>query len=85
MTTGQRRGVVTHLTATFRVSARRAGRVVGLAGSSWHYHPRRPPRVDLQVRLGQLAGERPRWGYKRLHVLLRREGHVKCHLIFPTS
>src|SRR5687768_2595127 len=79
VTTKQRRSVVTHLTATFPVSARRACRVMGLAGSSWHYQPRRPPRTALCARLVQLAEERPRWGYKRLHVLLRREGHGCNH------
>jgi putative transposase len=79
VTTGQRRSVVTHLTATFPVSPRRACRVVGLAGSSWHYRPRRPSRTALRLRLVQLAGERPRWGYKRLHVLLRREGYGCNH------
>ena len=78
MTTVQRRGVVTHLTATFPVSVRRACRVVGLAGSTWHYRGRRPTRAELRLRLIQLAGERPRWGYKRLHILLRREGH-RCN------
>jgi len=79
VTTAQRRSVVTQLTATFPVSARRACRVVGLAGSSWHYRARRPARSELQARLAHLAGERPRWGYKRLHVLLRREGHHCNH------
>lgn len=78
VTTAQRRSVVTHITATFRVSARRACRVMGLAGSSWHYRARRPVRQVLRTRLAELASERPRWGYKRLHVLLRREGH-RCN------
>ena len=28
----------------------------------------------LRARIRELAGERPRWGYRRIHVLLRREG-----------
>jgi putative transposase len=78
VTTAQRRSVVTHLTATFRVSARRACRVMALACSSWYYHARRPLRTELRARLAALAAERPRWGYKRLHVLLQREGH-RCN------
>jgi len=78
VTTAQRRSVVTHLTATFHVSARRACRVMALAGSSWHYRARRPLRTELRARLTALAAERPRWGYKRLHVLLQREGH-RCN------
>jgi len=33
-------------------------------------------QAPIRTRLTQLAKERPRFGYKRLHVLLRREGHV---------
>jgi putative transposase len=39
------------------------------------YRSRRPDPVVLRQRLVALAQERPRWGYRRLHVLLRREGH----------
>jgi putative transposase len=42
-----------------------------------------PPRTELRERLRTLATERPRWGYKRLHVLLRREGYRVNHkLVF---
>lgn len=77
VTTEQRRRVVTHLRAAFEVSARRAMRVVGLSRSRWHYRPQRPV-VDapIRTRLKELAAQRPRFGYKRLHVLLRREGVV---------
>ena len=77
VTTEQRRRVVTHLCAAFLVSARRALRLVGLSRSRWHYRPRRPPRdAPIRTRLKELATQRPRFGYKRLHVLLRREGYV---------
>jgi len=33
----------------------------------------------LRTRLRELAAERPRFGYRRLHVLLRREGHRVNH------
>jgi putative transposase len=79
VTTRQRRQVVTHLLAAYPVSARRACRLVGLARSRWQYCSRRPPRTELRERLQTLAAERPRWGYKRLHVLLRREGYRVNH------
>jgi putative transposase len=79
VTTEQRRQVVTYLRAAYSVSARRACRLVGLARSRWQYVSRRPARDALRERLKALAGERPRWGYKRLHVLLRREGHAVNH------
>jgi len=75
VTTEQRRRVVTHLHAAYAVSVRRATRLVGLSRSRWHYRPRRPLRdAPIRARLEELATERPRFGYKRLHVLLRREG-----------
>jgi putative transposase len=79
VTTRQRRQVVTQLLAAYPVSARRACRLVGLARSRWQYQSRRPPHTALRERLRILAAERPRWGYKRLHVLLRREGYRVNH------
>ena len=77
VTTEHRRQVVTHLVAAFAVSARRAMRVIGLSRSRWHYVPERPLRdAPIRERLKALAQARPRFGYKRLHVLLRREGVV---------
>jgi len=44
------------------------------------YRPRpRPDDARLRARLRALAGARPRFGYRRLHVLLRREGIVVNH------
>ena len=79
MTTGQRRQVVTTLLAAYPVSARRACRLIGLARSRWQYRSRRSPRTELRARLRALAAARPRWGYQRLHVLLRREGYQVNH------
>ena len=55
-------------------SERRACRLVGLERKTFRYRSRRPRREDLRARLRTLAEERVRWGYRRLHVLLRREG-----------
>jgi putative transposase len=80
VTTTQRRHVVTHLQAAFGVSARRACRLVRLSRSRWHYRPVRPGRdAPLRARLRDLAGARPRFGYKRLHLLLCREGYRVNH------
>lgn len=76
MTTRQRRQAVTHLQAAFGLSARRACRLVHLSRSRWHYVPERPGRDQpLRERLRALASARPRFGYKRLHLLLQREGY----------
>lgn len=80
VTATQRRQVVTHLRAAFTVSARRACRVVGLSRSRWHYQPQRPLRdAPVRERLRALAAARPRFGYQRLYLLLRREGLLVNH------
>ncbi len=40
---------------------------------SWRYRPRERDDAALRTRLRELAGERPRFGYRRLHIFLRRE------------
>lgn len=80
VTTTQRRQVVTHLRAAFGSSTRRACRLVALSRSRWHYQPQRPLRdAPLRTRLRELAAARPRFGYQRLHLLLRRDGLVVNH------
>jgi putative transposase len=45
-----------------------------MALSSQRYRSRRAPQEALRQRLRELAIERVRWGYRRLHILLDREG-----------
>jgi putative transposase len=61
---------------TAAVSERQACRYTGFARSSQRYDSTRPPRTELRERLHTLATLRPRWGYRRLYVLLRREGYL---------
>ena len=58
----------------YRRSERRACRLLGLSRSSYRYQSRRPEEKVLRQRLRELAAERRRFGYRRLAVLLRREG-----------
>jgi putative transposase len=58
----------------FEMSKRRACRALGVARSSFRYRSRRPVPTELVERLRSLAARRPRWGYRRLQVILRREG-----------
>jgi putative transposase len=62
---------------TAGISERRACRLVGLGRASCRYRSRRPPDTEIRDRLRALAAERTRWGYRKLHRLLRREGLVK--------
>ena len=64
----------------FAFSGRRACALVGVGRATARYRPReRPDDGVLRSRLLALAGERPRFGYRRLHALLRREGVVVNH------
>jgi len=69
----QRRAVIADARITHGVSERRACTGIGFSRSSQRY---RSVRTDayLRTRLKELAGERRRFGYRRLHILLRREG-----------
>jgi putative transposase len=69
------REAVAHLRCGFAMSERRACRVVVADRSSMRYRRRRPDDGLLRERLRALAHERRRFGYRRLCVLLRREGH----------
>jgi putative transposase len=69
-----RRDVVRHLQGACQVSERRACRSTGFLRSSQRYRSRRDPQTELRLRLKDLAASRVRYGYRRLHVLLRREG-----------
>ena len=63
----------------FAVSQRRACGLAGIPPTTARYRPRGRDDEALRQRLGELARERSRFGYRRLHVLLRREGHVVNH------
>jgi putative transposase len=75
-----RRAAVRQVQAQFGVSERRACRLVGVGRSTARYQPRSPgDEATLRQRLSALALERRRFGYRRLHVLLQREGHAVNH------
>ena len=65
-----------HLRSVHEMSERRACRVLGVDRTSVRYRATRPDDGALRDRLKALAQERRRFGYRRLHVMLRREGHV---------
>jgi putative transposase len=64
----------------------RACRLVGLKRSSLSYQPRRPDDRPVRERLRELAGQRRRFGYRRLGWLLAREGcrmnHKKLYRLY---
>jgi putative transposase len=76
VTPAARREAVAILVDVHEMSERRACSVIGADRTSVRYRNRRPDDAGLRERMRALAGERRRFGYRRLHVLLRREGLV---------
>ena len=80
MTPQAKRSAVVEMQAETAISERRACQLVGLARSTLRYEPRRSPEDEqLQARIIELAQERRRFGYRRIHALLRREGYEINH------
>ena len=69
------RDAVAHLVEAHEVSQRRACEAIGVARSTMRYRSIRPDDAALRQRLRELAEERRRFGYRRLHQMLLREGH----------
>ncbi len=68
------REAVAHLQQVYEMSERRACQVIGCCHMTIRYASRRCDDATLRERLKAMAAERRRFGYRRLHVLLRREG-----------
>jgi putative transposase len=68
------RQAAAHLRLAHEMSERRAVQAIGADRSTVRYRSRRPDDAALRERLKALAHERCRFGYRRLHALLRREG-----------
>ena len=58
---------------------RRACRLVGMEAKTYRYVSTRPDEAGLRAQLKQLANERRRFGYRRLHILLKRAGVAINH------
>lgn len=74
-----RREVVTYLQEQHQFSERHACRLATIHRSSVRYRHYRKDCGEVRQRLRALAHSRPRFGYRRLGVLLRREGVVINH------
>ena len=58
----------------FDLSVRRSCRLLQLRNATWYYRSQARDSSAIRQRMRELALLRPRFGYERLHVLLRREG-----------
>jgi len=58
----------------YKVSIRRACKVLQIVRSTYQYHSRKDEQAALRIRIRDLALARVSYGYLRIHVLLQREG-----------
>ena len=79
VTPAARREAVAQLRVAYEVSERRACSALGADRTSVRYRSSRPDDAAVRARLRELAAIRRRFGYRRLHILLTREGIVMNH------
>ena len=74
-----RREAAVYVSQAHQMSGRRACQVVVLNRSTYRYKPKPDRNGEVRERLRELAEKRPRWGQRRLHVMLRRAGYLINH------
>ena len=86
MRPAQKRVLAEDLIQNYRVSQVRACSVVILHRSVWYYKPHKREDLPLRQRIKEIAAARVRYGVKRIHTLLRREGwtdnHKRVHRVY---
>jgi putative transposase len=66
--------VVNYLRGVYRVSQGRACRIARIPILTYRYQSTREPRTALRLRIREIAQARVRYGYRKIRVLLNREG-----------
>jgi putative transposase len=66
--------MVDHVRDVWQVSIRRACQALPVDRSTYHYRSKRTGQAVLMKRIREIAETRVRYGYRRIQVLLRREG-----------
>ena len=79
MRPARRRRLSGYLVEAYQVSERRACGTMAFHRSTVRYGSRARDQTPIRMRLRELAASRVRYGYRRLHVLLRREGWKVNH------
>jgi putative transposase len=74
MKPARRRALVAYLEVAYDVSERQACEVLRTSRSCHRYQSTADRQEDLRIRLRDLAASRVSYGYRRLHILLVREG-----------
>ncbi len=65
---------IAFVSAKFKLSERRACKLLGIDRASYRYEPAADRNADLREELVKLARQKPRYGYRRLHAVLERRG-----------
>jgi putative transposase len=74
---------VEYLQEAYKVSERRGCEVIGIGRTSHRYRSRREDDPFLRARIREIAETRVRYGYLRIHTLLRREGwHINKKRVY---
>jgi putative transposase len=73
---GARREAVAHVVEVHGVSQRRACKALAVDRSSVRYRSMRPDDGEARAAMKAVAAERRRFGYRRIHVMLERQGIV---------
>ena len=74
-----KRAAAAYLMKEHQMSERRACRLLHLHRATKRYRAKRQKEDTLRQRLGEVARQRQRFGYRRLTALLRREGRSVNH------
>lgn len=69
-----KREVVGYIVSHYHLKIRRACALMQQARSVQYYSSRKDPQNALRQRMRDIAHARVRYGYRRIHVLLKREG-----------
>ena len=76
----QRKLLVGRLIKQYRVSVRLACGVRQQARSTWYHKPKgKPLDIPLKARLQEIPRARIRYGFRRMYILIRRDGWVVNH------
>jgi putative transposase len=76
MKPGRKRKLVDVVRSEWRISIRRACRALEVDRSTYHYKSRRSGQAVIEQRIREICHVRVRYGYRRVHILLRREGWI---------
>ncbi|MFK4719315.1 transposase InsO family protein [Bradyrhizobium niftali] len=79
VTPAGKRKAVAHLVDAHGMSEWRAWKAIGRCRMTIRYQTAGADDAALRQRMRAIAQERRRFGYRRLHVLLKREGYLIDH------